>query len=66
MEHRIRTWIRLTAGVGLIVAGIAMLVLPGPGLVAIAGGVAMLERDLPWLQRLTAPLRERIGLAGSR
>ena len=45
---------RIGAGFGLIIAGIFMLVLPGPGIVTIVGGLALLSRDLPWAQRLAS------------
>jgi hypothetical protein len=41
---------RVAAG-GVILAGLAMLVLPGPGVVTLLGGFAMLERDLPAVRR---------------
>lgn len=33
-------------------AGTAMLVLPGPGVVTIGAGIALLARDVKWAQRL--------------
>lgn len=44
-------------GVILIVAGVAMLVLPGPGLLAIAFGVALVLSQSPRGQRTLARLR---------
>jgi len=49
--------VRVVAGFGLVTAGVAMLALPGPGLVTIAAGVALLARDLRWADRL----RQRMG-----
>jgi uncharacterized protein (TIGR02611 family) len=43
---------RIGAGFGLIIAGVFMLVLPGPGIVTIAGGLALLSKDLEWAGRL--------------
>ena len=43
---------RIAGGSTLIVAGTAMLVLPGPGLVTIAAGVALLAKDVEWANRL--------------
>lgn len=43
---------RIGAGFGLIIAGVFMLVLPGPGIVTIVGGLALLSKDLPWAGRL--------------
>jgi len=43
----IRRLIRITLGFGLIVAGAAMLVLPGPGILTIIAGSAVLSGDSP-------------------
>ncbi|MCA9493747.1 MAG: hypothetical protein KC621_27630 [Myxococcales bacterium] len=48
---------RISAGIGLLAAGAAMLVLPGPGLLTIAAGAAMLERDIPLVRRWTDRVR---------
>ena len=48
---------RIAGGSTLIVAGTAMLVLPGPGLLTIAAGVAMLSKDVPWAHRLLGKIR---------
>lgn len=50
---------RLAGGFTLLGAGTAMLVLPGPGVLAILGGLTLLERDLPWAKRMTDLLRTR-------
>lgn len=38
-----------------------MLILPGPGLVTIAAGLALLSRDLRWARRLRSRLEGRLG-----
>lgn len=43
---------RITAGSTLLMAGTAMLVLPGPGLLTIAVGLGILAKDVPWASRL--------------
>ncbi len=50
---------RITLGFVLIVAGIIMLVIPGPGLVAIAGGLALWSRDFIWAERTLRYVRKR-------
>jgi hypothetical protein len=40
------------AGGALLLAGLAMLVLPGPGLLAIGLGLAVLGTEFPWSKRL--------------
>ncbi|HVR77192.1 MAG TPA: PGPGW domain-containing protein [Acidimicrobiia bacterium] len=51
--------VRLASGFTLLGAGTAMLVLPGPGILTILGGLTVLSRDLPWAQRLTDQLKAK-------
>jgi hypothetical protein len=44
------------AGPPVVLAGIAMLVLPGPGLVVMAAGLALLALEYPWARRVLALL----------
>ena len=46
---------RIAGGFALLGAGTAMLVLPGPGVLAILGGLTLLEKDIPWAKRVTGP-----------
>lgn len=39
-------------GMGLVLLGLALLVLPGPGWLTIAGGLAVLRREYGWAGRL--------------
>jgi len=48
---------RSVMGVGLVLAGAAMLVLPGPGVLTIVAGLTLLERDVPAVGRWMAWLR---------
>ncbi len=61
----VRRVLMIVLGVVLVLAGIAMLVLPGPGLLAIAGGIALIlsqwARGRRWLARLRIWLRRRYG-----
>lgn len=43
-----------------VLAGVAMLVLPGPGLVTIALGFGILGREYAWAARVNASLRARL------
>ncbi|GAB7004901.1 hypothetical protein JCM18899A_23740 [Nocardioides sp. AN3] len=73
---RIETWsyaggiraigvkVLVTVGGPLVVlAGVAMLVLPGPGLVVIALGLAMLALEYPWARRLLVLLGRSLAWA---
>lgn len=47
----------LLVGFGLVLAGIAMLVLPGPGWAAIILGLVVLASEYAWARRLLDPVR---------
>jgi len=47
------------AGIGIMAAGVVMLVLPGPGLAVILLGLAVLASEYDWAARLLATLRQR-------
>jgi tellurite resistance protein TerC len=49
--------VRIAGGSTLLVAGTAMLVLPGPGMLTIAAGIALLAKDLAWARRLRQRIR---------
>ena len=52
--------IRMTVGTAVIILGIAMMVLPGPGVLAIAGGLFILAKDVAWADRLLQNLRKKV------
>ncbi len=51
---------RMTAGTLVLVAGLVMLVLPGPGWLAIAAGLAVLARDVAWADRALRYVRRKV------
>lgn len=51
--------LRLIAGVLVILAGILLLVLPGPGLLVIIAGLALLGVKMKWIDRLIDRMRHR-------
>jgi uncharacterized protein (TIGR02611 family) len=55
--------IGIVAGFGLLAAGIAMLLLPGPGWLTIAAGLALLAAEFVWARRALDALK-RAGRAG--
>jgi len=61
MAHRIvrKTWVTI-AGLSVTLIGVALLVLPGPGLVTIAAGLAILASEFVWAQKLIEPVKRRL------
>jgi uncharacterized protein (TIGR02611 family) len=59
---RVKKIARIIAGFALLLAGAAMIVLPGPGWVTIAFGLALLAPDFPWARNAL----DRIKSAGAR
>ena len=43
----------------LVLAGIAALVLPGPGLLMLFGGLAILSQQYDWAEKRVAPIERR-------
>ncbi|MGZ4474505.1 MAG: PGPGW domain-containing protein [Nocardioides sp.] len=56
---RLRRLVLEVLGWILVVLGLAALVLPGPGLLLLVLGVALLSREYEWARRRLAPLRLR-------
>jgi hypothetical protein len=56
------SWFRRTGsevlGWSLVVLGIALLVLPGPGILALVAGVALLAPHYEWARRILDPLHD--------
>ncbi len=50
---------RMTVGGLLILAGLAMMVLPGPGLAVLAAGLVVLSRDVVWADKALRYLRKK-------
>lgn len=51
---------RMTAGFGLMIAGIVMIFVPGPGLLAFAAGLVILSRDFVWADKALRFLRSKV------
>ncbi|CNE15128.1 conserved hypothetical protein [Mycobacterium tuberculosis] len=49
----------LVGGGTVLVLGVALLVLPGPGLLLVLAGLLILAREFPALDRYVEPVRER-------
>ena len=57
---------RIAGGFLLIIVGAVMLVIPGPGWVTIALGLALLARDFPWARRRLDQLKTAASAAKTR
>jgi len=57
---------RGAAGGVLLIAGIAMLALPGPGWLTIAAGLALLATEFAWARRLLDQLKDGVGWLGRK
>src|SRR5689334_23442950 len=51
---------RMTLGSLLLLAGVLMLALPGPGWITIAAGLAILAKDVAWADRALERVRKRL------
>lgn len=51
---------RMALGTIVLVVGILMIPLPGPGWLAVAAGLAILSKDVAWADRLLRYVRRRI------
>jgi hypothetical protein len=56
----VRRLARDIAGAVLVFFGLILLVLPGPGLLVIAAGLALLAQDVPFAHRLLQRVRARL------
>lgn len=56
----LRRLVTLVAGTFVLCLGLALFVLPGPGLVVTAAGLAILSTEVPFAARLLHKVRERL------
>ena len=54
-----RKAIVIVAGGALVVGGVAMLVLPGPGLLVIIAGLAVLAKEFVWAERALHSMKRK-------
>jgi hypothetical protein len=50
---------RIAAGSGLVLIGIPMLVLPGPGLLTIFAGISVVSSEFEWAKRVVERVKEK-------
>jgi uncharacterized protein (TIGR02611 family) len=75
MRHRARTHRAIRpfyragvfiVGLAVVAAGVAMLVLPGPGWAAIILGLVILASEFTWAERILDPIRRTAQAAAAR
>ena len=59
MRDRVRRWVLEVVGWMLVVAVVAALVLPGPGLLMLAGGLVVLSQEYEWAERRLEPIKNK-------
>lgn len=57
--QQVKRFFKILAGFTLLGAGAIMLVTPGPGWLAIAGGLALLAAEFVWARRLLNALKSQ-------
>lgn len=53
----------LAGGTAIVIAGVALLVLPGPGILTIVAGLSLLATEFTWARRLLAHVQGRLRAA---
>ena len=66
LDPRLRRALIFVVGMTLLLAGLAMLVLPGPGIVVILIALALLATEFAWAETLLVRARERASRATRR
>jgi len=49
-----------TVGAAVFIVGVALLVLPGPGLLTMAAGLVILSSEFEWAERHLASIKQKI------
>lgn len=57
--HALKRFAVTIGGVALLVVGVAMMVLPGPGILLIVAGLALLATEYVWARRLLVKARKQ-------
>ena len=60
-----QTWITV-AGTVVVLIGLVLLILPGPGLVIIIAGLAILGTEFDWARRIMEPLKRQLEQAKTK
>ena len=58
--RKAKRWITIIIGMSVLGIGIALVVLPGPAILVIPVGLAILATELVWAQRLLHRIKEKM------
>lgn len=58
--HVVVRAVRMTFGAVVLVVGLGLLLLPGPGMVVVLAGLVVLAKDVPFAERLVVGVRGRV------
>lgn len=59
-SHALVRVARMTLGFGVVILGIILMPLPGPGWLIVAGGLTILAKDVAWADRALRYIRKRV------
>ncbi len=57
-----KRWIKIVIGMTVLAMGIAFIILPGPAIIVIPLGLAILATELVWAKRLLKKMKEKVGM----
>jgi len=63
VRRELRALAATVAGFFLLIVGVLLLVLPGPGLLLVLAGLLLLSDRFAWARRITGPVRDRAVVA---
>lgn len=62
LYYRAKRWITIIIGLTVLGIGIAMIVLPGPAVIVIPAGLAILAGELLWARKYLNHFKEKLGI----
>lgn len=60
--HQARKWFLIMIGFTILIIGIALVFLPGPAIIVIPVGLAILAGEVVWARRFLNNIKARLGL----
>ena len=60
--QKVQRWIKIIIGGTIALVGIALIFLPGPAIVVIPLGLAILATELVWARQVLKKIKEKVGI----